>query len=125
MNQNILSLCIAISMTTVIALSPEVESRPNATVKFSVLRTENPNTTKETLVLPYAFPSESMGTTFGLGGLAKGFYQDQLLFGGTVFASGDDAKGVIGGMWDYRLPGTKRLFFTAYGSIAYYPRQRA
>jgi len=109
----------------VMVYSPAVKARPNATVKFSVLRKENPKTSKETLLLPYAFPSESMGTTFGLGGLAKGYHQDQLLFGGTVFASGDDAKGIIGGMWDYRLPVTKHFFFTAYGSIAYYPRQRA
>ena len=100
-------------------------AKPDASTKFSVIRGENPNNQKETLVLPYGFPSESLGTTFGVGGLTKGFLQDQLLFGGTIFGSMDKARGLIGGMWDYKLPGTKRLFFTAYGAYSYYPAQRA
>ncbi|MBW1892901.1 MAG: BamA/TamA family outer membrane protein [Deltaproteobacteria bacterium] len=104
---------------------PDTQAKPDASIKYSVIREENPREHKETLILPYAFPSESMGTTIGAGGLVKGYLQDQLLFGGTVYGSFDDAKGIIGGMWDYRLPWTKRLFITAYGSYAYYPRQRA
>ncbi|MBT8362689.1 MAG: hypothetical protein KJO32_17200, partial [Deltaproteobacteria bacterium] len=109
----------------VMVYSPAAEARPDATTKFSVIRKENPNNSKETLILPYAFPSETMGTTLGVGGLAKGYRQDQLLFGGTVFGSFDDAYGIIGGMWDYRLPWTKRFFFTAYGALSHFPRQRA
>jgi len=41
-------------------------------MKFTTHRDENLNEGKETLILPYAFPSESMGTTLGLGALAKG-----------------------------------------------------
>ena len=109
----------------VMVYSTAVEARPDATTKFSVIRKENPNNVKETLILPYAFPSETMGTTLGVGGLAKGYHQDQLLFGGTVFGSFDDAYGIIGGMWDYRLPWTERFFFTAYGAYSHFPRQRA
>jgi hypothetical protein len=100
-------------------------AKPDASVKFSVIRKENPDLAKETLILPYAFPSETMGTTIGVGGLAKGYFQDQLLFGATAFGSVDDAKGFLGGMWDYKLPFTNRLYFTAYGAVSYYPRQRA
>ena len=115
------ALMVAICLSAV----PEIQARPDAGVKYSVTRKENPNASKNTLIIPYAFPSDSMGTTFGVGGLARGFFQDQLLFGGTVFGSADDAKGFIGGMWDYRLPMATRLYFTAYGSIGNYPRQRA
>jgi hypothetical protein len=100
-------------------------AKPDASTKYSVTRAENPNTSKERLVLPYAFPSDSMGTTFGLGGFMKGYYQDQLLLAGTVFGSADDAYGFIGGLWDYRLPFTSRLYFSVLGSVAHYPRQRA
>lgn len=102
-----------------------LQARPDASAKYSVIREENPNMAKETLILPYAFPSDTMGTTFGVGGMAKGYLQDQLLFGGTVFGSVDDAKGILAGMWDYRLPWTERFFFTALGALSHYPRQRA
>jgi len=66
-----------------------------------------------------------MGTTIGLGGLAKGYGQNQLMVAGTVFGSFDDAQGFILGLWDLQVPYTKRLFFTAYGSYGEYPRQKA
>lgn len=100
-------------------------TRPGASVKYSTIREENPRMGKETLILPYAFPSDSMGTTFGVGGLAKGFFQDQLLFAGSVFGSADEARGVIGGLWDYQLPFSKRLYFSGYGALSHFPRQRA
>ena len=120
------ALVIAVStLVCTLALTSSLHARPDASTKFSVIRSENPNKAQETLILPYAFPSDTMGTTFGVGGIAKGFYQDQLLFGGTVFGSADDAYGIIGGMWDYKIPGTQRLFFTAYGAYSHFPRQRA
>jgi len=94
-------------------------------MKYSVIRKENPDSGKERLILPYAFPSDSMGTTFGAGGFIKGYHQDQLLLAGTVFGSADDAYGFLGGLWDYRLPFTDRLYFSVLGSMAHYPRQRA
>lgn len=119
---------IVIAVATIICcllVTSGLQARPDASAKFSVIREENPNMAKETLILPYAFPSDTMGATFGVGGLAKGYHQDQLLFGGTVFGSVDDAVGIIGGMWDYRLPWTERFFFTAFGALSHFPRQRA
>lgn len=100
-------------------------SKPDASPKFSVIREENPKPGKEKLIIPYAFSSESMGTTGGLAGMVKGYHQEQLLFAGSVFGSADDAKGFVAGMWDYRLPWTERFYFTVLGSMAQYPRQRA
>lgn len=73
-------------------------TKPDASVKFSVVREENPKEAWETLTLPYAFPSESMGTTIGVGGMAKGYSQDQILLVGTVFSSFDDSLGFVAGM---------------------------
>lgn len=108
-----------------ILFSTNVHGRPRSSVKFSTMRAENPRGVQETLILPYAFSSESMGVTLGVGGLAKGYGQDQLLVAGTAFASFDEAVGGILGMWDYRLPWAERFFFTAFGSVGYYPKQRA
>ena len=59
-----------------------VSARPRTSVKTVQLRAENPKGTKSHLVLPYAFPSESMGVVAGIGGGIKGYGQDQLLVGG-------------------------------------------
>lgn len=99
--------------------------KPNASMKFSTDREENPKDGEETLILPFAFPSESMGTTIGGGGMAKGYWQDQLLLAGAAWGSFDEAYGMVLGMWDYKIPATNRFYFTAFGSVGYYPKQRA
>ncbi len=118
----LLSLLLSIFL---LPLTQYTEAKPRASMKFATIRTENKKGTKERLVIPYAFPSESRGTTVGIGAMAKGYWQDQLLFGGTVLGSSDSAVVAILGMWDYRLPSTERFYFTTFGSIGYYPRQRA
>ena len=97
-------------------------AKPSASMKFTTIREENPKIGKETLILPYAFPSDSLGTTLGVGGLAKGYGQDQLLVAGSVWGSFDDAVGVVLGLWDYKLPATNRFFFSIMGSAGDYPR---
>lgn len=119
------SFVFALATLLCIIAVPESYARPNASIKFSVLREENPKTSKETLILPYGFPSDAMGTTFGVGGMTKGYLQDQLLLGGTVFGSFDSAAAIFLGLWDYKLPATDRLFFSVLGSVGDYPRLRA
>jgi hypothetical protein len=101
------------------------QARPDASVKFSTIRAENPKEGKEFLILPYAFPSDSMGTTGGIGAMIKGYGQKQLLIGATAFGSADGAAAFIGGLWDYQLPWFERFFFSTMGSVGHYPRQRA
>lgn len=100
-------------------------AKAGGAVKFSIQRKENIRSKKETLVLPFAFPSDSMGTTAGIGAMAKGFGQKQLLLAGAGWASTDDAVGGVLAFWDLLIPSTDRLFFSAMGSIGKYPRQRA
>ena len=120
------------SMVAIVMLTtgPAVGQMPT-TVKNSTLREGNPKGARERLIIPYLFPSETMGLTAGVGGMVKGYGQDQLMIGATVFASSDDlenkedAAGVIAGMWDWRLPYTQRFFLTVTGAVGYFPLKRA
>ena len=119
-------------MVSIVLLASSALAQMPTTVKNSLIRAENPKGAKEKLIIPYAFSSETMGLTFGVGALAKGYGQDQLLVAGTVYAGSNnavkvekDAASVIAGMWDLRVPYTKRFFFTATGSVGYFPRKRA
>ena len=94
-------------------------------VKTISTRAENPNGSKSRLVLPYAFPSDSMGVVVGVGGGMKGYGQDQMLVGGTAFASFDSAVALFLGLWDYRPSFANRFFFGAQGMVGHYPRQKA
>ncbi len=102
-----------------------VHALPRTSVKNILVREENPKDTKSHLVLPYAFSTESMGFTLGVGGAVKGYGQEQLLLGSTVFGSVDSAVGGFLGMWDYRPLWTERFFFSAQGMAGHFPRQRA
>jgi hypothetical protein len=103
-----------------------VHARPKTSVKNTVDRVENRRQgTKLSLVLPYAFSSESLGVTVGVGGALKGYGQEQLLLGATAFTSFDSAVAIFGGMWDYRPSFFNRIFFSAQGMLGHYPQQRA
>ncbi|MFQ3190608.1 MAG: hypothetical protein ACI936_001740 [Paraglaciecola sp.] len=92
-------------------------------VKVNIERTESP-ASKETLWLPYAFSTDDMGFTLGLGVSVNGIYQEQLTLGTTTFG-GEDSKGVALGAWDYRLGFSDRLFVSVVGMIGDYPLMRA
>jgi hypothetical protein len=100
------------------------QAKPPTGVKSAIVREESPVAGKDTLVLPYAFSTESLGFTTGIGGGASGYGQEQLIFGATLFGSSDGASGTVLGIWDYCLPFAKRIFFSAIGSLGQYPRQR-
>ena len=71
-------LSFVLTVLAIFLILPSVAgARPSASAKFSTTREENPNAAQNRLILPYAFPSESMGTTAGVGGFAKGYLQDQ------------------------------------------------
>ena len=95
-----------------IFLAAAVDARPRASVKTVLNREENPRPdAKNVLVLPYVFSTEDMGFTMGVGGGAKGFGQEQLLFAaaqgqtvrGYAFGAGLQAGGHAG---DSRRRGT-------------------
>jgi hypothetical protein len=126
LSKNHILCCVAV-FSACCLVSAGTEAKPRATVKQQSLRAENSRANgQETLILPYAFSSDSMGTLLGVGGGAKGFYQEQLLVGGTIFGAVDDETyGIVLGAWDYRPSWSSRLFFTAVGSYGHYPKQRA
>ena len=117
---------LTVVLLTGIFLATAVHAKPNTSVKSSLTRVENPKQgTKSELILPYAFSTESMGATFGVGGGAKGYGQEQLLLGATAFGSVEGAVGLFLGMWDYRPSFAERFFFGAQGMVGHYPEQRA
>ncbi|MEN8198897.1 MAG: BamA/TamA family outer membrane protein [Thermodesulfobacteriota bacterium] len=107
-------------------LAPTLQARPNISVKNTLTRAENPRgDTRNSLIMPYAFSSESMGFTFGVGGGTKGYGQEQLLLGATAFYGADEAVGLFLGMWDFRPSFANRFFFGAQGMVGHYPKNRA
>ncbi len=107
-------------------LAPSLQAKSRTSVKSTLTRAENPKGgTKNSLLLPYAFSTESMGFTMGVGGGTKGYGQEQLLLGATAFYSVDEAVGLFLGMWDYRPSFANRFFFGAQGMVGNYPKNRA
>jgi hypothetical protein len=116
--------CAVLSIVACLLLPEPVSARPTAQVKTSIKRAENPREEGETLILPYAFSSETTELVFGLGGMRKGFYQEQMLVGGAAFG-GEDAYGAFAGVWDYRFPFSRRTFLSVMGMTGDYPNHRA
>ena len=80
-----ISFFIFAFVITLMPLSAQAKSR--ATVKRQSIRDENPKIGKEWLALPYVFSTDDLGTVFGVGGGAKGYFQDQLILGGRFSAA--------------------------------------
>ncbi|WP_173670916.1 BamA/TamA family outer membrane protein [Vibrio mediterranei] len=110
---------ISCSLTAVVA-----QGATPTNVKSRIDRQETPDRIRESMVLPYLFSTETMGLNVGVGGMIKGIYQDQMTIGGTVFG-GETSYALAGGVWNYMIPGTERVFLSAYGMFGYYPKQRA
>ncbi len=118
------TLCVL--TLSALLLAPSLQARPNTSIKNTLTREENPRGgTQNKLIMPYAFSSESMGFTAGVGGGMKGYGQEQLLLGATAFGSSDGAAALFLGMWDFRPSFANRFFFSAQGMVGHYPKNRA
>lgn len=93
-------------------------------MKSSVNRMETPDKIQENLVLPYFFSTDTMGVNLGVGGMVKGFHQEQMTIGATGF-KGDVSEGLWAGVFNYRILDSERWYFSANGMLAYFPDQRA
>ncbi|OBT13493.1 hypothetical protein A9264_07050 [Vibrio sp. UCD-FRSSP16_10] len=93
-------------------------------MKYTISRAENANNTKNNMVLPYVFSSETMGFNMGVGGVVQGVGQEQLVIGATGWA-GEESYGVSAGIWNYRPWFAQRAFISVAGMYAYFPEQRA
>ena len=67
-------LIYIITLSIVVFLPSTLQAKPPSTVKHSVDRVEN-NKPRESLILPYFFNTDDLGTVIGLGGMATGLYQ--------------------------------------------------
>jgi len=106
--------------------------------------TEDKNTTlqqifpasKDIAYIPYAFSTDSTGFAGGAGVIKQGFLQPQTIAIATLFYGAEqdiitngrpDTANFSGGfaaLFDYLIPGTDRLLFSAMGLKAYFPKAR-
>lgn len=63
---------ILLLATAGIFLASGALADPHNVVKNKTIREENPKGWKSALVLPYGFSSDSLGFTYGVGGMLKG-----------------------------------------------------
>ena len=88
---------------------------------------------KDWVVLPFAFSTESTGTAGGVGMIKQGLFQPQTTLIAAVFAGlpedivsdGQEKEASFRGVFfyfdDYKLPYTDRTFFSIMGLKSYYP----
>ncbi len=96
----------------------------------------NKTKSKDWIILPFAFASESTGTVGGIGGIKQGLFQPQTTLVASVFAglpenivsNGEKKEASFSGAFfyfsDYRLPFTNRSFFSIIGLKSYFPNTR-
>jgi hypothetical protein len=92
-------------------------------VKSVVNRAENLEGVGEYMILPFAFSAESTDFVAGVGGMRKGFHQDQMLVGGAAYG-GKESYGGFAGVWDYRIPFLRRAFLSGMGMVGHYSELR-
>jgi hypothetical protein len=117
-------VAVSIGLIVLATQSINLAAKPTARVKTAITRAENTNPKGQSLVLPYAFSSESTELVFGVGGMRKGFIQDQMTIGGTAYG-GEDSYGLMAGIWDYRVPWSQRTFITVVGMRGDFSNHRA
>ncbi len=91
---------------------------------------------KDMIVLPYIFSTESTGFAGGVGVIKQGLFQPQTTAIATAFYGTKqdivtngvpDTANFSGGLvafFDYRIPKTERLFFSFMGMKSYFPKAR-
>lgn len=101
----------------------------------TVYTSDDNNLTKsrDWIILPYAFSSDSTGITGGISAIKQGLFQPQTtlvtaVFGGLsedIVTKGENEKANFSGAFfyfsDYKLPFTNRLFFSIIALKSYYP----
>ena len=91
---------------------------------------------KDWIILPYAFTSDSTGLAGGIGVIKQGLFQPQTTMVASVFRGGEediitngqnDVSNFSGGFFafsDYKLPFTNRLFFSLISLKSDFPKQQ-
>lgn len=117
------SIIVSVSLL-MMWLIPQGIAAPAASVKTRIDLSHSSSKKFQTLILPYVFSTDSLGVNFGVGGMLKGAFQEQMTMGATAF-TGEESQGIGGGVWNYRVVSTQRFYLSAYGFFGYYPDQRA
>ena len=113
-----------ITLLSASLLAPHFSFADVSRVKSSLNREESEDKVQENLILPYFFSTDTLGFNLGVGAMAKGYHQEQMTIGGTVF-KGDVSDGLYAGLFNYRIANSQRWYLSASGMKAYFPDQRA
>ena len=118
------------------ALHAEENILNNMTHMFDDINTSNITHIKDWIVIPYVFSSDSTGFGGGIGGIKQGLFQPQTTLVATAFYGAEqdiitnnqpETANFSGGFLmfsNYKLPFTKRLFFSMQGLKSYFPKTR-
>ncbi|MCB0343850.1 MAG: BamA/TamA family outer membrane protein [Bdellovibrionales bacterium] len=79
---------------------------------------------ERSLLIPYAFSSESLEVAFGLAGGTGGYLQEQMTTFAALLYSSNESGGVYLFLNQYQLPFAERLFLSANFSLAHYTQYR-
>jgi len=103
---------------------------------FAETSDNNSSTLTDSIILPFAFSSDSTGTAGGVGVIKQGLFQPQTTLVASIFAgvpqeittnpnaSETSFKGALLYFSNYRLPFTQRYFFSMLGIVSYFPRAK-
>ena len=103
---------------------------------FHLPKDSNITESKDWIVLPFAFSTESTGLAGGIGAIKQGLFQPQTtlvtaMFGGLpedIVTKGGNNEASYGGGFlyfsDYKLPFTNRIFFSVIALKSYYPNSK-
>ncbi|MEI6890946.1 MAG: hypothetical protein V5783_02135 [Pontiella sp.] len=86
--------------------------------------TEDGEIRNRTVVVPYAFSSETLGFGIGLGGSYGPDAQPQTTYYGTVYGTDNDSWLFLLGGYNIQIPGIERLSFRPYASMARQTKKR-
>jgi len=124
-SHHLVSSAVLLSLISVqwLFIIADAQAKAPSQVKYSVERQENTKL-RESLILPFVFSTDDLGTVIGVGAMATGLYQKQMTVAGTVYGGGD-TKGFGLSLWDYRILDSERFFFSAIGMMGDFPLLRA
>lgn len=74
--------------------------------------------------LPYIFNTDSLGTAIGVAGGVSGNLQRQAGLFGALYGTSNDSYSLVGGAYNFRLPGTRRLFADTFLLLGHFTDSR-
>jgi hypothetical protein len=124
------------TLAATLLLNPSLMAEEAITSSDSNRSVPQTGTSKDLVVIPYVFSTDSTGFSGGVGVIKQGFLQPQTTAIATLFYGAEqdimtnrqpDTANFSGGfaaLFDYLIPGTDRMLFSVMGLKSYFPQAR-